>query len=88
MEIREGVQTLSMEQGVLWNKIFWIFFAVTAVKEFSSMVRNRMLLNISLLTVNSYNRLLTFDYNWFFMSFEEYLNKNAVQEKITEVIAG
>ena len=45
------------------------------------MVRNRMLLNISLLTVNSYNRLLTFDYNWFFLSFEEYLNKNAVQEK-------
>ena len=45
------------------------------------MVRNRMLLNIPLLTVNSYNRLLTFDYNWFFMSFEEYLNKNAVQEK-------
>ena len=45
------------------------------------MVRNRMLLNIPLLTVNSYNRLLTFDYNWFFLSFKEYLNKNAVQEK-------
>ena len=64
-----GVQTLSVEQTVLWYKmifcvffLFFFFLAFTAAKEFSSMVTNRTLLNVRLLTVYFYNRMLTFDH--------------------------
>ena len=43
--------------------IFCFFVIVAVVVEFSFMVRNRMLLNIRLLTVYSYNRMLIFDHN-------------------------
>ena len=51
LSIKQTAQTLSTEQGFLWNKmifcVFWgFFFVLTTAKEFSSMVRNRTLLNI------------------------------------------
>ena len=51
LSIKQTAQTLSTEQGFLWNKmilcVFWgVFFVLTTAKEFSSMVRNRTLLNI------------------------------------------
>ena len=46
------------------NNFMWIFFCVfTAVNEFPSMVGNRTVPNIRLLTLYSYNRMLAFDHS-------------------------